>query len=359
VASAAVLKHLHGAVGFRFWAVTRVIGQTCQIIATGPEQFPATVGEQFPWSLTLCRQVLLGHAPWVALDVQTVPAYRGLALVQQWQIGAYLSSPLTVDGTSLYGTVCAVDPLAQPTAAAGTVELVELVDRQARLLSTVLGAEQRVDQIRRRAERAEAEALMDPLTGLVNRRGWELLLDREEQRCRRYGALASVLIIDLDGLKAVNDTAGHAAGDAVLRTAADVLRDAVRTADVVARLGGDEFAVLSVETDLPAAHTERARLRDLLAAAGVPASVGVATRDPQGGLSRRSTTRRQRHVPSQRPPPPHRPVNPALAHHSSGRCKRDPDQVVGLSGGVRALLARSVSWRAVGTASRSWAGRLS
>jgi len=285
VASAAVLKHLHGAVGFRFWAVTRVIGQTCQIIATGPEQFPATAGEQFPWSQTLCRQVLLGQAPRVALDVQTVPAYRELALVQQWQIGAYLSSPLTLDGTSLYGTVCAVDPLAQPTAAAGTAELVELVARQARLISTVLGAEQRVDQTRRRAERAETEALMDPLTGLVNRRGWELLLDREEQRCRRYGALASVLIIDLDGLKAVNDTAGHAAGDAVLRTAADVLRDAVRSADVVARLGGDEFAVLSVETDLPAAHTERARLRDLLAAAGVPASVGVATRDPQGGLA--------------------------------------------------------------------------
>ncbi len=151
--------------------------------------------------------------------MQTVPAYRGQALIEQRQIGAYLSSPLTLDGTSLYGTVCAVDPLAQPTAAAGTAELVELVDRQARLISTVLGAEQRVDQTRRRAERAEAEALMDPLTGLVNRRGWELLLDREEQRCRRYGALASVLIIDLDGLKAVNDTAGHAAGDAVLRTA--------------------------------------------------------------------------------------------------------------------------------------------
>lgn len=287
-ASAAVLKHLRRAVGFRFWAVTRVTGQTSAIVTTSPEQFPAEAGEQFPWSQTLCRQVLLGQAPRVALDVHAVPAYRDLALVQHWQIGAYLSSPLTLDGTSLYGTVCAVDPLSQPTAATGTAELaelVDLVDRQARLISTVLAAEQRVDQTRRRAERAETEALMDPLTGLVNRRGWELLLDREEQRCRRYGALASVLMIDLDGLKAVNDTAGHAAGDAMLRTAADVLRDAVRRADIVARLGGDEFAVLSVESDLRAAHTERARLRGLLAAAGVPASVGAATRDPQGGLA--------------------------------------------------------------------------
>jgi predicted signal transduction protein with EAL and GGDEF domain len=206
-----VLSYLRSAVGFRFWAVTRVTGQTSAIVATGPEQFPATAGEQLLWSQTLCRQVLLGQAPRVALDAQAVPAYRDLALIQQWQIGAYLSSPLSLDGTSLYGTVCAVDPRSQPTAATGTAELVDLVDRQARLLSTVLAAEQRVDQTRRRAERAEAEALMDPLTGLANRRGWELLLEREEQRCRRYGALASVLMIDLDGLKAVNDTAGHAA----------------------------------------------------------------------------------------------------------------------------------------------------
>lgn len=119
--------------------------------------------------------------------------------------------PFILDRISLYGTVCAVDPLPQPTATTGTAQLVDLVDRQARLISTVLAVERQVDETRRRAERAESEALMDPLTGLVNRRGWELLLDREEQRCRRYGALASVLMIDLDGLKAVNDTTGAAA----------------------------------------------------------------------------------------------------------------------------------------------------
>lgn len=126
--------------------------------------------------------------------------------------------------------------------------------------------------------------MTDPLTGLTNRRGWDLLLEREEQRCRRYGAVASVLMIDLDRLKAVNDSHGHAAGDELLRRAADVLRGAVRGADVVARLGGDEFGVLAVETDLPAAIRERDRLRDLLRAAGVPGAVGAAARQPLGGL---------------------------------------------------------------------------
>jgi len=95
---------------------------------------------------------------------------------------------------------------------------------------------------------------------------------------RRYGTVASVLMLDLDGLKAVNDHRGHAAGDAVLARTGRVLQGAVRTTDVVARLGGDEFAVLSVETDQGAAAEERARLQALLDAAGVPASIGVATR---------------------------------------------------------------------------------
>jgi len=281
-AAAAVLQDLAGVVGFRFWAVTRVTGGTYAIAATGGG-FPARVGEQFPWADTLCRRALTGRAPRFAPDLRTVPAYRDLPLVRQWQVGAYLSAPLTVDGATLYGTVCAVDPQPHRAPAAGvTVAAMSLVDRQARQLSTLLAAELRVDDARRRAERAEAQALMDPLTGLVNRRGWDLLLEREEQRCRRYGAVASVLMIDLDGLKGVNDAGGHAAGDALLRRAADVLRGAVRSADVVARLGGDEFAVLAVETDLLAARTERDRLGELLRAAGVPASVGAAARTTRG-----------------------------------------------------------------------------
>ncbi len=281
-AAAAVLADLRRAVGFRFWAVTRLTGQTYVIVATAPGGFPAEPGEQLGWTETLCRQVLQGPAPRIAPDVSTVPAHRGLPLVRQWGIGAYLSAPLTLDGNTLYGTLCAVDPDPQPAHVTGAVGL---VDRQARLLSTLLFTEMRADDALRRAERAEAEALMDPLTGLANRRGWELLLEREEQRCRRYSAGASVLMVDLDGLKAVNDSRGHTAGDALIRKAADVLRSAVRSADVVARLGGDEFAVLAVETDLPAARLERDRLHDLLLAAGVPASVGAATRGPQGGLA--------------------------------------------------------------------------
>jgi len=187
-----------------------------------------------------------------------------------------------VDGTSLFGTLCAVDPDPQPAQVSDRLPQVELL---ARLLSTIFATDLQLDLARRRTERAEADALLEPLTGLVNRRGWQLLLDREEQRCARYGSLASVLVIDLDGLKAVNDQHGHAAGDTLLHQAAQVLRGAFRSSDVLARVGGDEFAVLAVQTDANAASRERDRLQARFDHAAVPASVGVAARDSTGGLT--------------------------------------------------------------------------
>jgi diguanylate cyclase (GGDEF)-like protein len=85
---------------------------------------------------------------------------------------------------------------------------------------------------------------IDPLTDILNRRGFERELKRSLAHVKRYGTSAALLYLDLDGFKPVNDRHGHAAGDAVLKAVAAVLTRHVRASDVVARLGGDEFAVL-------------------------------------------------------------------------------------------------------------------
>ncbi|OLS97490.1 hypothetical protein BJF90_10200 [Pseudonocardia sp. CNS-004] len=126
-------------------------------------------------------------------------------------------------------------------------------------------------------------AFHDPLTGLANR---ALFLDRLEHalgRAERTRQPVSVAFIDLDGFKAVNDTLGHAAGDALLIGVADRLRGALRSADTLARLGGDEFAVLVEQGDDATAAARRllATLRDPFHVHGrsvaVSASIGVAT----------------------------------------------------------------------------------
>jgi diguanylate cyclase len=84
----------------------------------------------------------------------------------------------------------------------------------------------------------------DPLTGLANRRQFELTLDREIDRVARSGEPALVLLADIDHFKRVNDTYGHSAGDRVIQAVGRVLQDTVRPMDTVARIGGEEFAIV-------------------------------------------------------------------------------------------------------------------
>jgi diguanylate cyclase (GGDEF)-like protein len=154
-----------------------------------------------------------------------------------------------------------------------------------RLLASLILAEQRLELARRRAERAEAEASTDVLTGACNRRHWERLVEGEERRCARYGHSACVVVVDLDELKLVNDSDGHRAGDELLRAAAGALASACRATDTVARVGGDEFAILAVDTDLATGEVLLGRLAEALETAGVRASAGLAARAPDAGIA--------------------------------------------------------------------------
>jgi two-component system cell cycle response regulator len=96
-------------------------------------------------------------------------------------------------------------------------------------------------------------ATRDELTGLLNRREYERILADEEDRARRFGHPLSLVVIDMDHFKSVNDTHGHPAGDAVLKEAARRIAGAIRTVDRAARIGGEEFALILVQTDRAAA----------------------------------------------------------------------------------------------------------
>jgi diguanylate cyclase (GGDEF)-like protein len=107
-------------------------------------------------------------------------------------------------------------------------------------------------------EKAEVQARTDYLTGLFNRRHFFEMAENEPGRALRYHRPLSLLMIDIDHFKAINDTWGHDAGDEVLRNVALLIRSSVRDGDIVGRVGGEEFAVLLVETDLELAlHVAR------------------------------------------------------------------------------------------------------
>jgi len=115
-------------------------------------------------------------------------------------------------------------------------------------------------ELRSSAQRWEVLARTDALTGLANRRAAEERLEQETKRAVRYARPLTVLIADVDGLKAINDQHGHLAGDAVLRELATRLGRVVRASDLLARWGGDEFLMICPETDAEAAAQVADRL---------------------------------------------------------------------------------------------------
>ena len=132
-------------------------------------------------------------------------------------------------------------------------------------------------------DQARELARVDPLTGALNARSFFEVTGQEVARARRAERPLTVVYLDLDGFKAVNDTFGHSAGDEVLRVVSDMLCSGTRPADVVGRLGGDEFALVLPETDADEAAKPLDRIRTAVKEGagklgyGISASIGAVT----------------------------------------------------------------------------------
>ena len=157
-----------------------------------------------------------------------------------------------------------------------------LIDEIARLRAHVAQLEARVGEL-------DQLAHQDSLVDLPNRRGFMRELERLVDQAKRYGEPSAMLFVDLDGLKMINDTFGHKAGDGSLIQVAELLVGGVRRSDVVARIGGDEFGILLAHADEANAHETAARLTDLICdcefthdgdALPLSVAIGVAMIDP-------------------------------------------------------------------------------
>ncbi len=125
-------------------------------------------------------------------------------------------------------------------------------------------------QMRLLMDQLEEQAAMDGLTGVYNRRHFNDLAVREIYRFHRYGGAISMIMLDLDHFKNINDSFGHSAGDTVLKAAAKILVDTLRKTDIIGRFGGEEFIILLPETDTDSATDLAEKLRGCLEGLSVP-----------------------------------------------------------------------------------------
>jgi diguanylate cyclase (GGDEF)-like protein len=184
--------------------------------------------------------------------------------------GSAIALPLTCRGRSVGALVC-LDPQPSKTTPSMSPSLVLalrlLLEPSAVALDNALAL-----------QRAEALSVTDELTRLSNSRYLNQVLRRETKRSVRSGSPLSLLFLDLDSFKQVNDQHGHLVGSQVLIEAAAVIRDCARETDVVARFGGDEFTLLLPDTDTEGAVQVAERIRDRLRASRFLSSDGLSVR---------------------------------------------------------------------------------
>lgn len=276
-----VLKFLHARYGFDLWMITPVEDKDWIVLQSEDYAYDVKPGHVFCWEDSFCSHMVKGKAPRIAPRSEEIPVYANAPIAQQVPIKAYIGQPLYHEDGSIFGTICAIDPQPQPKS---LLDEAPLIEQMASLLSYILQAELRTSAQLRQLERLQVEAFTDHLTGLVNRRGWDQVIDAEEARCKLYGHPVAIIIIDLNDLKITNDLFGHSAGDELLQATAKVLKASISDQHMIARLGGDEFAILCVNTVLVDAEKICQHLEDALNHANISAALGMAMRDPSRGL---------------------------------------------------------------------------
>jgi diguanylate cyclase (GGDEF)-like protein len=214
----------------------------------------------FPWLRVLLRAGA-GHVQQRLTAPELDPGVIDVLTVWSWR--SWVALPLSIDDKAV-GVIELADYHSARRWSQRDIEFCETIAGQAAL---ALRNAQMYEDLRSRAAR-------DPLTGLLNHRAFYERLTGELERLRDGGPTLTVVVIDLDNFKLVNDSLGHTEGDRTLRSAADALRAVCRSEDAPGRLGGDEFALLL--PDLPDPSALAARVLDgVRQRARVDASVGV------------------------------------------------------------------------------------
>jgi diguanylate cyclase (GGDEF)-like protein len=239
-------------------------------------------GRTSPRAWPFIRQVIEGHEPIVVPDAMQHPVFARNVFPPPGTLRGYAGVPVQSADGGISGALCLFD-LEPLTLDARAIDALSETGR--RLALELASGLERV-HTQERFTALSRLALTDPVTGLANRRGGEEALAREVSRARRVGSPLSLVLFDIDRFKNINDQAGHAVGDRVLRGISDILSASQRGSDLAMRWGGEEFLVLLPDVGMSGARAFAERVREnvqnLVVAQAGPITVSAGVAELQG-----------------------------------------------------------------------------
>lgn len=238
-------------------------------VASEQKENPYPAGSSLPLDSNIfCREVIETGNQLYVTHATTMPEWQSNPEVSQDGFNSYLGVLIRKPDGSPFGTICILDY--ENTSYDNTY--IELIHQFRDIVQGDLQLMQQYDHIRE-------QALTDELTGLLNRRGFLTIAEQRMQLAYRNLTPVSLIYLDMDGLKTLNDQKGHDQGDKALQIIADNIRKLLRSCDVSARIGGDEFVIMADTDDLVALDTTCTRICQLFKQSlpvDIPNNVGLS-----------------------------------------------------------------------------------
>jgi diguanylate cyclase len=267
-----ILSYLHDRLGFQLWAVTRTYSDHWIMLATKDNGYNIKNGDVFFWPDSFCSRMVQSKGPQIAPKVEDVPEYITAPIGKEYSISSYIGIPLRNDDGTLFGTLCAIDPVEKPDSIKDEYSLIFLF---ADILSQLIQAEIQSENLLCDIERARLKLEIEPITKLYNKRGWNILLAREQKCCDMFGSPALIVMIKLDENSNDND---------LLVKTADIIKYVFRNSDISAYIEKNIFIVLVVEIDYSYMKEFVSRIKQTLKSKNIPAQIGWAEHNPRNKL---------------------------------------------------------------------------
>jgi diguanylate cyclase (GGDEF)-like protein/PAS domain S-box-containing protein len=241
--------------GLPVGVVSRINADRYEIVDAIDPDHGMRIGDVYPLAETYCSEVLSRSGP-LGIDGTNRARVADKACYRRFGLHAYIGCPIRVAG-ELYGTLYFSS--VEQSSLFSQADL-DLIGMFAQWIGQEIRMERSIAALRDAHDKLSRVATIDELTGLGNRRLLVQQLDLEIERGRRQGRPLSVALVDFDRFKQLNDTRGHAAGDAALRHFAAMAQESLRATDHAGRWGGEEFLLLLPDTDREPAITTLERL---------------------------------------------------------------------------------------------------